>query len=101
MLDRATMDGLRYNAKLRVEDGLPCSVSGTVMLLLLDQIEQFCSIPDSKVASNEALLELLDMLPAEAMKAALVATIREHGLTFNQRDLVQRVTDGTLAREAP
>jgi len=46
---------------------------------------------DYRVASNDALLALLKDLPAEGLKTALLGQIREHGLTSNQRSLIEEM----------
>jgi hypothetical protein len=53
----------------------------------------------SHVASNEALLSLIENVPAEDLKAALIEVIRVRGLTFNQRNIVSIVAElgGRLA----
>ena len=52
---------------------------------------------DPKVASNEALLKLLQHPSLRSrMWEALVAHVERHGLTFAQRDLITAVADRAL-----
>lgn len=53
----------------------------------------FTNLEDSKVASNDALLELVRVAPAEAMKTKLIEVIQKNGLTWNQRTLVENVVE--------
>lgn len=46
---------------------------------------------DSKVASNEMFLKMLEGIPADDFKKALIESIKKDGMTFRQRDYVDDV----------
>lgn len=57
----------------------------------------YVTLEDSKVSSNDALVTLIKMLPADEIKMRMIASIEAHGLTWNQRSFVESVADPIVA----
>lgn len=53
---------------------------------------------DSLVASNESLLILLRSIPPKEFKQGFIQMIRDKGLTFRQRDLVEEVCQSCVKK---
>jgi len=56
-------------------------------------------IEQRKVCSNEAFLELLDMVEPERLKKGMINHIKKHGLTHSERDLLSLIIDKVVLTE--
>jgi len=52
--------------------------------------------PSNKVASNKAFLELIDDVEPKCLKESLIDYIKSDGLTFIERDILEKIIDKTI-----
>lgn len=54
------------------------------------------NINDSKVASNDSFLKLIESVTGESLKRSLYNYVKDNGLTFSERDVLQNIVEHSL-----